>query len=125
MMDKLKWDDKTNAAYANTDSDTGEITYRTPEFSRMSLKPGIGAPWFAKYGSDVTNQDVAIHEGQQTKPPRYYDVLHKRTDPASWASTKGAREDAVVYTPEDGYQRLNTKEEHQHLRIKSLTRNKT
>ena len=124
MMDKLKWDDKTNAAYANTDPDTGEVTYRTPEFSRMSLRPGIGAPWVAKFGSDVFNHDKHVYEGKPSKPPRYYDILHKRTDPSSWAETKGRREDALVYSEEHGHRRLKDKEELQGIRIKQLTRDK-
>lgn len=59
---------------------TGEITQATPEFSRMSLKPGIAASWFAKYRSDVFENDYVIMQGKKLPPPRYYDKLLKEAE---------------------------------------------
>lgn len=55
----------------------------TPEFSRCSLKPGIGARWFDKFGSDVYPMDGVVFEGEKYSPPKYYDKLMKRRDGAS------------------------------------------
>lgn len=52
---------------------TGEIMRRTPEFTKMSLKPGIAEGWFRKYWRDVFPHDFVIYKGRKTKPPRYYD----------------------------------------------------
>lgn len=52
---------------------------RLPEFSGMSLKPGIGAVWLEKYGaSDVFPHDNVVSRGVPGKVPRYYDVLWER-----------------------------------------------
>lgn len=52
---------------------TGELTSRRPEFAVMSLKPGIGAWWYARYGSDLFPEDHAIVAGgKRWKVPRYY-----------------------------------------------------
>ena len=43
--------DAAESHYTVVDPETGEITVRTPEFNKMSLRPGIGAGWFDKYSS--------------------------------------------------------------------------
>ncbi|WNK13031.1 MAG: replication initiator protein [Microvirus sp.] len=53
--------------------ETGEMVDVVPEFTRMSLKPGIGASWIAKYSDDVYTTDACIIKGKRVKPPRYYD----------------------------------------------------
>lgn len=56
----------------------GEMVQLTPEFCHMSLKPGIGARWFAKFKSDVYNTDTVVMNGREFKPPKYYDKLLRR-----------------------------------------------
>lgn len=77
--------------YAWTDPDTGEVHQRTPEFCRMSLKPGIGATWYDKYKSDVVTHDTVVINGVATKPPRYFDKLLKRSDPLAMEDAKDRR----------------------------------
>lgn len=62
-------------AYNRVCLSTGEIIRVPPEFCRMSLKPGIGAPWIRRYHSDVYSftRDEVVVNGVKTKPPRYYD----------------------------------------------------
>lgn len=60
---------------------SAEVFYgeRRPDYAAMSLKPGIGAGWFAKYKNDVFPHDFVIADGSKIRPPRYYDKLMKRT----------------------------------------------
>lgn len=57
------------------DPETGELYERPREFTRMSLKPGIGAKWYEIYKSEVYPHDRVIMNGIEMKPPRYYDRL--------------------------------------------------
>lgn len=57
------------------DFSTGELSVRREEFTRMSLKPGIGAPWLEKYRREVYPRDYVVVRGVKCKPPRYYDKL--------------------------------------------------
>lgn len=57
------------------DFSTGEVALRREEFTRMSLKPGIGAPWLAKFQREVYPRDYVVVRGVKCKPPRYYDKL--------------------------------------------------
>ena len=66
--------------YCKTDLITGEIVQLTPEFARMSLKPGIGANWLAKYHSDVYVRDGAVVNGSVLQVPRYYDKKLEELD---------------------------------------------
>lgn len=67
--------------YRYVDLTTGEIYQRTPEFCRMSLKPGIGAEWLDKFRSDVFPRDYVVVRGHKSKPPRYYDKRYAAYDP--------------------------------------------
>lgn len=65
--------------YRRYSSVTGEVFDLVPEFTHMSLKPGIGAAWFAKYRKEVygNSLDRVVVNGHEQKPPRYYDNLLK------------------------------------------------
>lgn len=67
--------DEAESHYTTVDVETGEIRRRVPEFCHMSLKPGIGAGWLAKYLDDVYPNDFVVSRGTEAKPPRYYDKL--------------------------------------------------
>lgn len=110
IMDKVTGKD-ADKAYEAISKDTGEVFTRRPEYNRMSLKPGIGAGWFDKYSTDVFPHDRVVHDGTQSKPPRYYDKLFSRVDPETFSSIKAKR----VLDANDNYKdntpnRLHAKE---------------
>ncbi len=79
--------------YQWLDHGTGEIHQLTPEFARMSLKPGIGGRWFELYSSDVySGHDYVVVNGRKCRPPRYFDRLLEKADPERYEAIKEARE---------------------------------
>ena len=103
--------------------DEGEYQL-TPEYSKMSLKPGIGAGWLDKYTSDVYTHDYVIINGKETKPPKYYDKLLDRTNPDRYEELKGERELRALENWQDNTpERLAVKEKVTHAAIRQLERN--
>jgi len=82
----------SRAHYLVTDVDSGEVVSRVPEFSHMSLKPGIGSKWLDKYHSDVYPDGLVVMNGVKCRPPKYYDRKLKRSDPDVWDSLVFARD---------------------------------
>lgn len=74
------------------DKETGEVSEKQKEFSRMSLKPGIGFEWYKKYKRDVFPHDICIVRGRECKPPKYYFGKLKETDPDEYDTICGIRE---------------------------------
>jgi hypothetical protein len=67
--------------YWSVDPITGQAIQVNPEFNRMSLKPGIGATFAKKYIQDIYPHGHFYINGQQIKPPRYYDKIFKSIRP--------------------------------------------
>lgn len=63
---------------------TGEVGRRRAEFCQMSRRPGIGAAWFEKFGSDLFPNDVAVQSGRKYKVPRYYAKRWSQANPELW-----------------------------------------
>lgn len=72
---------------------------RQPEFATRSLKPGIGADWYAQYGSQAHELDSVIVNGFEKKMPRYYDKMFEAVDPEAMAAIKEARRRKVLRIP--------------------------
>jgi hypothetical protein len=116
--------DAADSHYRVVDPETGEVRSRTPEFNHMSLRPGIGAAWFAKYGfSDVVVRDAVVINGVEASVPRYYDKLLKRADSLRYDDIKTQRVLDAYRNKEDNTDtRLATKEIVTRARISSLKR---
>lgn len=103
--------DQAHDHYKRVDPETGEIYWLLPEYNRMSLKPGIGKDWFLKYQSDVTTGDKCIIEGQEMRPPRYYDKLLALENPKLSEEIRMQRyETSMRHIGEQTPERLATRE---------------
>jgi hypothetical protein len=67
-------------AYETLVPETGEVIMRTPEFNKMSLKPGIGRSWLEKWKTDCYPRDEIVLNGKKMKPPKYYDKIYAEMD---------------------------------------------
>lgn len=109
--------------YEWIDPETGQIHCRTPEFNRMSLKPGIGADWIEKYKDDVYPNDYVVVRGKKCKPPRYYDTKLEKIDPIEFLTVKEQRKlDALKRASDNTPARLLVREEVAKARLSSLKR---
>lgn len=117
-----------NAAqhYQEIDPDTGEITNRTPEFTKMSLKPGIGYEWYKQYTSDVYPHDYVVVRGKKVKPPKYYDKKYKIDNPFEFDELLYIREKSAKLNHADNTpERLLVKEQVTKAKLQKLKRNLT
>lgn len=64
---------------------------RTPEYSTMSRRPGIGSGFAAEYEQEIYEADSVIIRGLEMKPPKYYDRQLERRDPERWYEIKDRR----------------------------------
>lgn len=117
--------DAAASHYEVYDHVSGEIFNRSPEFNHMSLRPGIGALWFERYGlSDVAVRDAVVVNGVECTVPRYYDKLLKRVDPLRYDDNKTQRVlDSYLVRDDNTDTRLEVKERVALARISSLRRN--
>lgn len=108
--------------YAVEDDPDG-VCERTPEFTNMSLKPGIGAEWYRKYGSDVYPEDEVVMAGRKMKPPRYYDQLFAESHPETMDEIKARRvERANQRIADNTPERLRVREEVAKARLRQKRR---
>lgn len=70
---------------------TGLPQSRKSEYSTSSKRPAIGADWWVKYGRQVIRDDTVVMNGQEMKPPRYYDKKIASAFPSIAAMQRGAR----------------------------------
>jgi len=71
----------SDSHYWSLNPATGELVQIEPEFNKMSLKPGIGLPFYERYKSDIYPNGTCIVQGKKMKPPSYYEGKYKETNP--------------------------------------------
>lgn len=77
--------------YKKVNEETGEIVMMTPEFSHMSLKPGIAEPYFKNGGSQIYAEDSVTLRGYRKRPPRYYDKMYDLENPDDMETVRERR----------------------------------
>jgi hypothetical protein len=103
--------------------DTSTGVYRTPEFTTMSRRPGIGSTWFQKYKSDVFPHDHVVHDAFPLKPPRFYDRALEKSDPETFEKIKNKRvRDAIKNLDNSTPERLAVREQVKLAQLTRLTR---
>ena len=112
--------------YTTTDPETGEINTRKPEFTKMSLKPGIGYDWYKQYTSDVYPHDYVVVRGKKVKPPKYYDKNYKIQHPYEFDELLYTRQQsAKLHFADNTPERLLVKEQVTKAKLQLLKRNLT
>lgn len=109
--------------YQTVNSETGEVFAVESERAWMSLKPGIGADWFKRYGhTDVFPIDQVIINGGRRHVPRYYDKLWERQG-GDLPAVKLARQERAERVSDDlTPERLAVRERCSKARLRKLTR---
>jgi len=94
-----------------------------PEYTRMSLKPGIGKNWFLAYKDSVFPDDaVSLGNGRRCKVPRSYDKVFELTDPVAFNKLKQLRKDRAKRSPDNTPDRLKVRERVKKAQLKQLKR---
>lgn len=89
----------------------GHYAGREPEFVNMSRRPGIGAPWLSRFGSEVYKSDSVIVRGVEARPPRFYDNKYELVDPVRMQEiVKARRVTGKLFDPENASRRRRTRE---------------
>lgn len=96
---------------------------RIPEYTTMSLKPGIGEKWIEKYWKTVYNDDTVIINGRKMRPPPFYDSWLAENQPDVWRQVKAKRASKIdPSNPEFKEKRLLVKMKFKQLQARKLKR---
>ena len=96
---------------------------REPEFALMSRKPGLGAKWLEKYGTNVYDNDRIVVRNRPMKPPHYYDRIFSESYPEWFEYVKTNRIKRALSRAKDStFQRLFVREMVKRASIKRLCR---
>lgn len=96
---------------------------KSPEYSTMSRRPGIGSGWYDLFKKDVYPSDSVVVRGREIRPPQFYDRKIEVDNPDVFKVIKQkrkatARRHASDNTPE----RLKVKEVIKLEQLKNLKR---
>lgn len=110
--------------YQTIDKTTGQITYRKPEYTTMSRRPGIGKGWLEKYKTDVYPFDLIVVNGIKMKPPKFYDLQHEIDNPKEYKEIRIKRkQQGARQAPNNTPERLAIREEIRERKLEKLPRN--
>ena len=123
VMKKLSVPNGVHPKYVDLDAN-GNIFVRKQEFTNMSRRPGIGAPWLRKFQTDVYPSDFVVINGKRMRPPRFYDGQYEIVAPSDMARLKARRVRAGrVHADNNTPERLKAREIVQMSQLSRLKRN--
>lgn len=109
--------------YEMIDMESGEVIDKEREFTRMSLKPGIGTGFYEKYKSDIFPHDHCVVNGVATKPPKFYTKKLAKQDGLLYDQIVYQRElQAMKHSADNTPERLEVKEQVLIAKTRSLKR---
>lgn len=109
--------------YTKTNFQTGEVTFLKPEYTSMSLKPGIGSTWFEEYSEDVFPGDFVVINGKKMRPPKFYDRRLEKMSEREYRDIRSKRIKAGKKRTDDTTPaRLKVREKVQELKAERLIR---
>lgn len=86
-----RFNSNKEAHYGVVNRETGEYVERLPEFSAMSLKPGIGQYWYDRYKRDLQHGYVVL-DGAKAPVPRFYEQKYRNDFPEEIEEREFSRE---------------------------------
>ena len=99
---------------------------KKPEYTTMSRRPGIGAPWLDKFKKDVYSHDVfVIRGGVKMKPPRAFDRRYEITDPLFMAVVRHKRDDVKSQLGSYESRRLRLDSTYERLKVREVVHEAT
>lgn len=118
----IKKQKKNDDKYVIIDNDTGEITgYRKPEYTHMSLKPGIGSDYWDKNQIDLYEY-VMIEPGKKMEVPKYYKEKLKKEQPILHEILRKKRVEKARKSTDNTPERLDVRNYIQGLKLQKLKR---
>lgn len=97
--------------YDFIDTETGEVFPVEPEYTTMSLKPGIGETFLEKYLEDIYSHDFVVINERKFKPPKFYDNYLQCRDPERLQRLKAKRlKKSLEHADDNTPERLDVKE---------------
>lgn len=90
---------------------------RAPEYVTMSRQPGIGAPWLARFKTDVFPHDYVVVRGKKVPLPRFYNKLFEAEYPQLYDKTI-AKRCAKRFGPECFSREILHEQSDERLRVK-------
>lgn len=101
-------------AYTVYDDERDEIVKLKPEFSQMSLRPGIGKGWYESHRGEIyqARGSQCVLRGMEVRPPVAYDRWLEIDDPVAFERLKRqrvARVRSVRLSPDSSPERLDVR----------------
>lgn len=82
---------KTGLKHYELVDEHGQIHPLEPEYTTMSLKPGIGADYYERYKDEIYPDNFIIINGKKCTPPRYYEKRFELDQPEEYQELKSLK----------------------------------